>query len=288
MSELETISMHVITSAEEICAVVLAAKSSGQSVGFVPTMGALHEGHLSLVDASLAECDLTVVSIFVNPTQFSPEEDLEKYPRPLQRDLQLLTERGCEIVFVPTAAEMYPEGVESTVEVGSVASPFEGASRPHHFQGVATVVSKLFQVVPADRAYFGRKDYQQALVVVQLIEDFNLPITMRVCPIVREPDGLAMSSRNTYLRPEQRQQASALWQSLRIAEQAHAAGETDVAAIKKKMMQHLNSAGIENVDYIAFVTDGTVQEVETVAGPTVVAIAARLGKSRLIDNHTIG
>jgi len=288
MSETKTISARVINSAEEIRAVVLAAKNSGQSVGFVPTMGALHAGHLSLIDASVTESDLTVVSIFVNPTQFSPEEDLEKYPRPLDRDIQLLTERGCELVFVPTSAEMYPEGIESTVEVGPVAAPFEGVSRPHHFRGVATVVSKLFQMVPADRVYFGRKDYQQTLVVGQLIEELNLPITMRVCPIVREPDGLAMSSRNTYLRSEQRLQAGALWQSLQLAEQSYAAGETDVIAIKKKMMQYLNRAGIDDIEYIAFVADGTVREVGTITGPTVAVIAVRFGEFRLIDNHTFG
>ncbi|MCH7753180.1 MAG: pantoate--beta-alanine ligase [Planctomycetes bacterium] len=279
--------MKVISSAAEIQAAVLAAKCAGASVGFVPTMGALHEGHLSLVDASLAECDRTVVSIFVNPTQFTPGEDLEKYPRPLEQDLEMLEQRGAWLAFVPTVDEMYPPGFESYVEVGSVAQPWEGAARPTHFRGVATVVLKLLQMVPADRAYLGRKDYQQTLVVRRLIEDFDLPIALRVCPIVREADGLAMSSRNAYLDLTERERAAAIWQALLLAEQRHAAGETSVAAIRNEMKEHLAAVGID-VEYIAFLADNTVQEVSTIAGPTVVAIAARVGRARLIDNHRIG
>ncbi len=284
---IKTEAIQVVASAAEIHAAVLAAKCSGESVGFVPTMGALHEGHLSLVEASLAECDRTVVSVFVNPTQFAPGEDLEKYPRPLDEDLRLLEERGAWRAFVPTVGEMYPPGFESFVEVGSVAAQLEGAARPGHFRGVATVVLKLFQMVPADRAYFGRKDYQQSLVVRQLVEDFNLPIELRVCPTVREPDGLAMSSRNAYLRPAERRQAAALWQALVLAEKRYAAGETAVAPIRDAMQASLAAAGAD-VQYIAFLADGTVREVSTIAGPTVVAIAARVGRTRLIDNHTIG
>ena len=284
---LKTKSIKVISSAAEIQAAVLAAKCAGASVGFVPTMGALHEGHLSLVDASLAECDRTVVSIFVNPTQFTPGEDLEKYPRPLEQDLEMLEQRGAWLAFVPTVDEMYPPGFESYVEVGSVAQPWEGAARPTHFRGVATVVLKLLQMVPADRAYLGRKDYQQTLVVRRLIEDFDLPIALRVCPIVREVDGLAMSSRNAYLDLTERERAAAIWQALLLAEQRHAAGETSVAAIRNEMKEHLAAVGID-VEYIAFLADNTVQEVSTIAGPTVVAIAARVGRARLIDNHRIG
>ncbi len=182
---------------------------------------------------------------------------------------------------------MYPPGFESYVEVGSVAQPWEGAARPTHFRGVATVVLKLLQLVPADRTYFGRKDYQQTLVVRRLIEDFDLPIALRVCPIVREADGLAMSSRNAYLDLTERERAAALWQALLLAERRHAAGETSVAAIRNEMKEHLAAADID-VEYIAFLADNTVQEVSTIAGPTVVAIAARIGRARLIDNHTIG
>jgi len=284
---LRTKSIKVLSSAAEIQAAVLSAKCAGASVGFVPTMGAFHEGHLSLVDASLAECDRTVVSIFVNPTQFTAGEDLEKYPRPLEQDLEMLEQRGAWLAFVPTVDEMYPPGFESYVEVGSVAQPWEGAARPTHFRGVSTVVLKLLQMVPADRTYFGRKDYQQTLVVRRLIEDFDLPIALRVCPIVREADGLAMSSRNAYLDLTERKRAAALWQALLLAERRHAAGETSVAAIRNEMKEHLAAAGID-VEYIAFLADNTVQEVSTIAGPTVVAIAARIGLARLIDNHTIG
>jgi pantoate--beta-alanine ligase len=283
-----TKSLKVIRSPSEVQASVLAAKSAGDRVGFVPTMGAFHEGHLSLVEASLAECDRTVVSIFVNPTQFDPGEDLEKYPRPLEQDLELLEQRGVWLAFVPTVDEMYPSGFDSYVDVGSVAQPWEGAARPTHFRGVATIVLKLLQMVPADCAYFGRKDYQQTLVVRQLIEDFNLPIALRVCPIVREADGLAMSSRNAYLDRIDRERASALRQALLLAEQKHAAGETSVATIRGEMTEYLTTKGVEDIEYIAFLADSTVREVLNITGPTVVAIAARFGRARLIDNHTIG
>ena len=278
----------MIRSATEIRAAVLAAKSAGASVGFVPTMGALHEGHLSLIDASLAECDRTVVSIFVNPTQFAAGEDLQEYPRPLEQDLQLLEQRGVWLAFVPTVDEMYPPGFDSYVEVGSVARPWEGAARPTHFRGVATVVLKLLQMIPADRAYFGRKDYQQTLVVRQLIEDFSLSVALRVCPIVRESDGLAMSSRNAYLAPADRARAPALRQALLLAERKHAAGETSVAAIRGEMNAFLAAEGITDVEYIAFVAENSVDEILTIDGPTVVAIAARVGGTRLIDNHSFG
>lgn len=284
----KTESIKVISSVAETQAAVLAAKCKGATVGFVPTMGAFHEGHLSLVAASLAECDRTVVSIFVNPTQFAPGEDLENYPRPLDRDLEMLEQRGVWLAFAPTVDDMYPAGFDSYVDVGSVAQPWEGEARPTHFRGVATVVLKLLQVVPADRAYFGRKDYQQTLVVRQLIEDFNLPVSLRCCPTVREVDSLAMSSRNAYLDSSERKRASAIWQSLLLADQEFSAGETSVDTIRQEMKAHLTAAGIEDVEYIAFLADGTVEEVSTITGPTIVAIAARVGRARLIDNHTIG
>jgi pantoate--beta-alanine ligase len=283
----ETKSLEEIRCPAEIQASVLAAKRAGDCVGFVPTMGAFHEGHLSLVEASLAECDRTVVSIFVNPTQFGPDEDLEKYPRPLKKDLELLEQRGVWLAFIPSVEEMYPPDFDSYVDVGSVAQPWEGAVRPTHFRGVATIVLKLLQMVPADRVYFGRKDYQQTLVVRQLIADFNLPVALRVCPIVREADGLAMSSRNAYLDRSDRERALALRQALLLAERKHAAGETSVAAIRSEMTEHLAAKGVDDVEYIAFLADHTVQEVSEISGPTVIAIAARVEKTRLIDNHLI-
>jgi pantoate--beta-alanine ligase len=280
--------MQVIARGEEIRAAVQAARQSGETLGLVPTMGALHEGHLSLVDAAAAECDRVAVSIFVNPTQFGPSEDYTKYPRAPDRDLDLLRRRGCDWAFVPEPAEMYPPGFDTCIDVGAVARPWEGAARPGHFRGVATVVHKLFQLVPADRAYFGRKDYQQTLVVRQMVEDLDVPIDIRVCPIVRDADGLALSSRNVYLSPDERRQALALAQSLKLAEAAHAAGETSAKRIRDSMLAHIESVGGVNVEYIAIVRDGAVEEVSTIDGPTTIALAARVGATRLIDNTRLG
>jgi len=283
-----------MTSAAEMRSAVLAAQRDGETIGFVPTMGALHAGHLSLVEASLAACDRTVVSIFVNPTQFGADEDLLCYPRLLEQDVQRLEQLGCWLVFAPSTAEMYPLGSETLVDVGPVAMPLEGVARPDHFRGVATVVLKLFQIVPADRAFFGQKDYQQTLVVRQMVRDLTVPIEIQVCPTIREADGLAMSSRNAYLTSPERQRALSLWQALQLAAKLHAAGENEVAALRTSMQMHFASvkgfscrAGID-VQYIAFLDSGTVQPVTTITGPTVIAIAARVGKTRLIDNCLIG
>jgi pantoate--beta-alanine ligase len=250
-------------------------------------MGALHEGHLSLVDAARAECDMAVVTIFVNPTQFAPHEDFRQYPRDLDRDLALLGDRGCDLVFVPTDDEMYRPGHATFIDVGPIGEVLEGEYRPTHFRGVATVVMKLFQLAPADRAYFGRKDYQQSLVVRQMVADLNVPIDVRVCPIVREPDGLAMSSRNAYLTSDERQRARVLYRSLRLAEELAAVGERDAATIRQQMRREIERTPGVELQYIAFVTDGTVTPVETITGPTTVAIAAVVGKTRLIDNTLV-
>lgn len=262
-------------------------RASGKTVGLVPTMGALHEGHLTLVDAARAECDVTVVTIFVNPTQFGPNEDFRRYPRDMDRDLAMLGSRGCDVVFAPSEHEMYAPGHATFVDVGSLGSVLEGEIRPKHFRGVATVVLKLFLLAPADWAYFGRKDYQQTLVVRQMVADLNVPIEVRVCPIVREPDGLAMSSRNAYLSASERQSALALSQALRLANELVERGEQSVAAIDRQMREQIASVGGVEVQYIAFVADGTVTPVERVEGPTTVAIAATVGKTRLIDNGVV-
>jgi len=288
MPAAETRPLQIVARGDLMRAAVTTARQADQTVGFVPTMGALHEGHLSLVDAAAGGCDRVAVSIFVNPTQFGPGEDFARYPRDLNRDLDLLRSRGCDWVFVPEAAEMYPPGFDTTVDVGAVANPWEGAARPGHFHGVATVVLKLFQLVPANRAYFGRKDYQQTLVVERMVQDLHVPVEIRVCPIVRDADGLALSSRNRYLNADQRRRALALWQSLQLAEAAHAAGETDTAKIRQQMLAHISSVGGVEVEYIAIMRDGTVEETRLIAGPTIVAIAARVGATRLIDNHRIG
>lgn len=279
----EPASVRLVTSISELREAIGSFRQQGRTIGLVPTMGALHEGHLSLVRASRAECDVTVVTIYVNPTQFGPQEDFARYPRTLADDLQLL--RGlADLVFAPTDEAMYPAGYATWVEVGSVAEPLEGACRPGHFRGVATVVLKLFNLVGPDVAYFGQKDYQQALVIRRMVADLNVPIQIRVCPIVREPDGLAMSSRNRYLKPEERGRARVLWQSLQKAAELVAQGERNAAAIAAQMRQTILSAGEVRIDYVALVDPETLQPVEAVQRPTLAAVAVRIGTTRLIDN----
>jgi pantoate--beta-alanine ligase len=279
---------RVVTEAAAIREIVRAARQSGKTVGFVPTMGALHAGHLSLVDAARAECDLAVVSIFVNPTQFGPKEDLSRYPRDLNRDLELLGGRGCDLVFAPSVEEMYPAGYVTSVDVGPLGRELEGEYRPDHFRGVATVVLKLFEIVPADVAFFGRKDYQQTLVVERMVTDLNVPTEIRVCTTVREVDGLAMSSRNAYLSADERKRALVLSQSLQLVERLVSEGVRDVEQIRGKMLAAISAVGGVEVQYIAFVADGSVRPVTTIEGPTTVAMAAMVGKTRLIDNLRIG
>ena len=274
----------VVHTKDEVRFAVRTAQREGRRVGVVPTMGALHAGHLSLVKASCAACEFNVVTIFVNPTQFGPNEDFSKYPRTLPEDLKLLSQHPVDLVFAPSAEEMYAEGYETYVEVGAVGDPLEGAHRPNHFRGVATVVLKLFQAVPADSAFFGRKDYQQTLVIKRMVKDFDLPIDIRILPTLREEDGLAMSSRNAYLSPEERRRALSLWEGLKMARQMVQEGTRDAAQIKNKVIEHLKTAGQAEIDYVALVKDGTVEEVAEVSGPTTMLIAARIGSTRLIDN----
>lgn len=281
-------SLQVINGVEAMRAAIREVQRGGETVGFVPTMGALHEGHLSLIDAAAEECDRVAASIFVNPTQFGPNEDFTKYPRPLERDLDLLRDRGCEFVFVPEAREMYPTGYGTSIDVGAVAVPWEGAARPGHFAGVATVVLKLFECVPADRAYFGRKDYQQTLVVKRMAADLNLPVDVRVCAIVRDADGLALSSRNVYLSADERRRALSLSQSLRLAEELISGGERDALVVRQRMLALLADAGGVNVEYVGIMHDETVDEAATIDGPVTIAVAARVGATRLIDNVRIG
>ena len=251
-------------------------------------MGALHAGHASLVEASCAECAFTVVTIFVNPTQFGAGEDFSKYPRTLPADLALLAAYPVDLVFAPAADEMYGAEHETYVEVGPVGAPLEGACRPGHFRGVATVVLKLLQAVPADLAFFGRKDYQQTQVIRRMVADFDIATEIRVLPTVREADGLAMSSRNAYLSAEERRRALSLWESLRLAQSLVNSGTRDVATIRQRMIDHLPPVGGAQLDYVAFARDGSVAEVTTVDGPTVALVAARIGGTRLIDNLLVG
>lgn len=276
----------LITAGNRLRATLDAVRREGKSIGLVPTMGALHEGHLSLVDAAHGECDVTVVTIFVNPTQFGEGEDLEKYPRTLDEDLALLGPRGADFVFAPCEEEMYQPGHETYVEPGAVATTHEGAHRPGHFRGVATIVLKLFNLVEADVAYFGRKDYQQALVIKQMVRDFDVPIAIRVSPIVREPDGLAMSSRNAYLSAAEREQALSISRGLQQAERLYSAGELSAEKIVAAVGDEMRIHGLK-VEYVALVEADTMRPVLRVEGPSVVLVAARVGATRLIDNWEI-
>lgn len=273
----------LVTTVSEFRKTLHAARRSGKTIGLVPTMGALHEGHLSLVRASRAECGFTAVTIYVNPTQFGPHEDFAQYPRTLESDLTLLSGLA-DVVFAPRDEEVYPPGFSTWVEVGSVAKPLEGVCRPGHFRGVATIVLKLFTMAWPDVAYFGQKDYQQALVIRRMAIDLNLPLTIRVCPIVREPDGLAMSSRNRYLAPDERQRATVLYQSLTQAANLVAQGETNASRITEAMRRTIQAANPKQIDYVAIADPETLEPVETIRGRTVALLAVRIGKTRLIDN----
>jgi pantoate--beta-alanine ligase len=256
----------------------------GQRLGLVPTMGALHEGHLSLVRESKSQCDLTAVSIFVNPLQFGPREDFAKYPRTLESDAALLRELGVDLLFVPSVSEMYPTGAKTSVEVGELSGRLDGGSRPGHFRGVTTVVCKLFEIVRPDRAFFGQKDAAQAAVLRKMVRDLDMDVEIVVCPIVREPDGLAMSSRNAYLNREQRQQALVLSRSLQQVRSAVDAGERSAQKLAEIGIQAIASEPVAKLDYFAIVNADTLEPVGTVSRGTLVAVAAWVGTTRLIDN----
>ncbi len=252
--------------------------------GFVPTMGYLHEGHLSLVRRARAETSSVVVSIFVNPAQFGPGEDLNSYPRDTKRDLALLKKEGADVVFIPSQAEMYPEGFDSWVEVGKVAERLEGACRPGHFRGVATVVAKLFDIVQPTRAYFGQKDAQQAVVIKKMVADLNINLEIVALPTVREPDGLAMSSRNTRLNPEERKAALVLYQALTLARELYAHGERDAERIRQEMRALIQRQPLASIDYVSVAHAQTLDELDRVELPALVSLAVKIGKTRLIDN----
>lgn len=256
----------------------------GKTIGFVPTMGALHEGHLSLVRAAKAECDFTVVSIYVNPTQFGPQEDFTRYPRTLEADMAALATVQTGLVFAPGNEEMYRPGHDTWVQVGAVAEVLEGACRPGHFRGVATVVLKLLNMVGPDMAYFGHKDYQQALLIRRMVEDLNVPAAIRVCPTMREADGLAMSSRNRYLSPDARRRAVSLSRSLDLAARLVRDGQASAETIAARMREVLTEEGRAQIEYVALVDPDTLQPVQEIRAPTLAAIAARIDETRLIDN----
>lgn len=256
---------------------------AGKTIGLVPTMGALHEGHTSLVKVAKAQCDSVVASIFVNPTQFAPNEDFAKYPRTLDDDLAKLSDASCDVAFVPSLEEMFPAGASAYVEPPSVSRRWEGEWRPGHFRGVATVVVKLFQIIPADRAYFGQKDYQQTRVIAAVIRDLGMSVELVTCPTLREPSGLAMSSRNRYLSADDLNRAQAIYASLRLADEQIRQGATDPTSVIRAMHDRLWN-DVEEVDYATLVDAETLEPLETLRRPFVALIACKIGGTRLIDN----
>jgi pantoate--beta-alanine ligase len=259
-----------------------------EPVGLVPTMGYLHEGHLSLVRRARAECASVVATIFVNPTQFGPGEDLSSYPRDLPRDLRLLEREGVDLVWIPTEEVLYPAGFQTWVEVEAVARPLEGERRPGHFRGVATVVTKLLNGVGPQKAYFGQKDAQQARVLRQMTRDLNWPIEVVVCPIVREPEGLALSSRNTYLDPTERKAAVVLFRSLSAARDAYDAGERDAERLRQIVRETITAEPLAQLEYVSCADLDTLLELERISGSALLSMAVTIGRTRLIDNMVLG
>ena len=273
--------MQVVGPIPEVRA--LRQKLSG-TVGFVPTMGYLHEGHLALIKQARIENSAVIVSIYVNPAQFGPREDFGAYPRELNRDLELLREEGVDIVFVPSDDEMYPPEFSSWVDVEKVTERLEGASRLGHFRGVATIVAKLFNIVQPTRAYFGQKDAQQAVVIKRMVADLNLGIEIVVVPTVRESDGLAMSSRNIYLSPRERQAATILFKALTLARQLRQGGEKDAGKIRRQMTSLIQKEPLAQIDYVSIADAETLEELNLIDRPALASLAVRIGKTRLIDN----
>lgn len=259
-------------------------RREGKRLGFVPTMGALHEGHLSLVRAARAQCDVVAVSIFVNPLQFGPKEDLAKYPRPFERDSELLKKEGVDFLFAPAAEEMYPAGAVTYVTVESLSDKLCGRSRPGHFRGVTTVVAKLFHIVEPDSAFFGQKDAAQAAIIRRMVSDLNMPVEIAVCPIVREPDGLAMSSRNAYLKPDERKSALILHRALTEVKNQFDQGQRRGAALIESGKQVLAQEPAVRLDYLEIVDPDTLDPMEAITRPALVAVAGFAGTTRLIDN----
>ncbi|WP_457679551.1 pantoate--beta-alanine ligase [Thermovibrio sp.] len=281
--------MRVVKKVKEMQSIGLNLKKTGKEVGFVPTMGYLHEGHLSLVRRARRENEVVVVSIFVNPTQFGPNEDFERYPRDLERDLELLKKEGVDLVFTPSAEEIYPEGFSTSVEVKGLTEGLCGAKRPGHFRGVATIVAKLLNIVMPERAYFGEKDYQQLQVIKRLVSDLNIPVKVVGCPIVREEDGLALSSRNTYLSKKERESALSLYRGLKLAKELFERGERKPERIKKEVRKLiLSHPKVEKIDYVEIVDGTTLKPVNEVKEGDLIALAVFVGKTRLIDNYIFG
>ena len=279
--------MKTLSTITEVRAACDTHRRRGKHLGLVPTMGALHDGHLSLVRAAKQRCDIVAVSLFVNPTQFGPTEDLAKYPRPFERDRELLEKEGVAILFAPSAEEMYPPGEVTRVVVEGLSERLDGRSRPGHFRGVTTIVSKLFHIIEPDVAFFGQKDAAQSAVIRRMVRDLNLPVEIVICPIVREPDGLAMSSRNAYLDSDQRRQALVLNRSLIRVEERFCAGEKSASSLIASATDVFAQQPQVRLDYFEIVDPDTLDPVERIEQPALVAIAAYVGSTRLIDNLTL-
>jgi len=280
--------MKTITSIEEMQRTARSLKQEGKTIAFVPTMGYLHEGHASLLREGRRQGEILVLSIFVNPIQFGPNEDLERYPRDLERDCNLARECGVDIVFTPTAGDMYPPGFQTSITVRELALPLCGANRPGHFDGVATVVTKLFNIVMPDRAFFGCKDFQQLAIIRRMVADLSQPVRVIGLPIVREPDGLAMSSRNAYLSAEERQSALCLSRAIAAVRAGYSGGETSVQALRGLALAIIGNEPLAEIDYLDFRNAASLEPVELADDDTLLALAVRIGKTRLIDNTVLG
>lgn len=275
--------MKIVSTVEEVRSQVKEWRKEGCTVGFVPTMGYLHEGHMSLIDAA-GENDKVVVSVFVNPMQFGPNEDLASYPRDLEHDAKLCEEHGVDLIFHPTPEEMYGDNFYTYVDMNTLTQELCGLSRPVHFRGVCTVVAKLFNIVTPDKAYFGQKDAQQLAIIKRMVKDLNMPLTIVGCPIIREEDGLAKSSRNTYLSPEERKAALVLSRSIFLGKKLVEDGECDCAKIIAAMTAEIEKEPLAKIDYVKIVDLDIMQQVEKIEGGILTAIAVYIGKTRLIDN----
>jgi len=276
--------MEVAKTIEEVRSLVSNARSEGSKIGLVPTMGALHIGHISLIEAADKDCDFVAVSIFVNPTQFGPGEDFEKYPRPLEADLEICRKAHVDVVFAPEPRQMYPAKNITWVNVEKLTEPLCGRSRPGHFRGVTTVCAKLFNIVAPDAAYFGQKDAQQAIVIKRMVADLNMPLEIVICPTVREPNGLAVSSRNQYLSEQQKKDAANIYKSLQTCRRLIDAGTTETRQIIAEMKKILQQVPSIEIEYISIVDAETLESIEIIAGEVLAAVAVRIGTTRLIDN----
>ncbi len=279
--------MKVVTTIKEVREIVKQWKKEDLSIGYVPTMGYLHEGHASLMKAARKENDKVVVSIFVNPMQFGPTEDLDSYPRDLEKDSILCENEGVDLIFHPEPSEMYDEDFCSFTDINGLSNALCGLSRPIHFRGVCTVLNKFFNIVTPDRAYFGQKDAQQAAIVKQFVKDLNIPVEIIRCPIIREEDGLAKSSRNTYLSAEERKAALCLSKAIFLGEELVKNGETDAKALADAMIAEIEKEPLANIEYVKAVNGLTMMDIEKLTKPTLVAMAVRIGNTRLIDNFVV-